>query len=378
LKIVALVMHLRKLRTYQFRNIADGEMTLENGLVSIIGRNGNGKTNIVEAISFLSNGKSLRAAASDEMVRIGTEECSVFGEVVAGDLSLEVGVNISGKKRSGFINGQLAKTFAEYVGRLVVVSFVPNDLDLVQGAPSGRRGFVDRHLVDLKPHILKVMVDYRRALAHKSMILKGGNCSAHEIEPWNRVLAQNGAELCRERYAFTQRLESLANEIHSSFAPSDGSVRLRWKGEAHPDTHCIEEGVFTSLMNHAHREIAAGMPLFGPHRDDLRLWLGEREVSRYGSQGQVRSIVLSLKLGVIRAAQEQLGTSPVVLLDDVNSELDRTRAEAFFDHLIESGRQIFFTGTEVPNYQLKAPFVQRLEVVSGSIFDLSGALCKAI
>jgi DNA replication and repair protein RecF len=371
-------MYLRKLRTYNFRNLADRETILENGLVSIIGRNGNGKTNIVEAISFLSNGKSLRSAAPDEMIRIGAEECSVFGEVVADELTLEIGVNIAKKRRSGFINGQPAKTFAEYIGRLVVVSFVPNDLDLVQGPPSGRRGFVDRYLVDLKPSTLKAMVDYRRALAHKSTVLKGGGCAAQDLEPWNRILAQSGAELSRERYAFTQRLESLANEVHASFAPTDGSVRLRWKGEAHPETHCVEEGAFSSLMNHAQREIAAGVPLFGPHRDDLRLWLGDREVGRFCSQGQARSIVLSLKLGVIRAAQEQLGTSPVVLLDDVNSELDRGRAEAFFDHLLESGRQILFTGTEIPNYQLKAPFVQRLEVISGNIGDLSGALCKAV
>jgi DNA replication and repair protein RecF len=340
-------------KVYKFRNLADQSVDVSNGPVFVTGPNGNGKTNFVEAIYLLSGSRSFRTNSSSELPLWGDKECSIFGSVTHKNGTENLGLIYTPGERRALLNGTPLESVSELVGRLRVIAFSPADLALVKGAPAGRRKFLDRHMVDLQPGYLKVLMSYQKALASKSALLKGSNVSYQQLLPWNELLADYGGKIVDNRRNFIEQLNKKASAFHAAYAPTDGELKLHLESDfLTPDGEVSYETIAERLQSVSQREIAMRTTLAGVHRDDVSISLEGVDSRAYASQGQTRSVVLSMKLGVIDLLEDLLGESPVVLLDDVDSELDAVRSEKLFAALLQRPRQIIVTGTGSPPPQL--------------------------
>lgn len=353
-------MYLSEIKLYNFRNLSDQSVELSNGPIYITGLNGNGKTNLVEAIYLLSGSRSFRTSNQGELITWGKREASVFGSVNSKSGSSQLGIALTPGKRRAFKDGAELQSISQLLGGCSVVAFAPADLSLVKGAPAGRRRFLDRHVVDVQPQYLNLLMAYQRALDSKSALLKGAAVKVSDLEPWNRLLAEYGGKLVDKRRKFLILLEEKAIKVHHEFAISDGQLSLKLESDLLPNgdadslTAVSEHWVYSELERVSQRELYQRSCIFGPHRDDIAISLkiaGSKDIDAraYASQGQTRSIVLALKLGVIDLLEaESCGEAPIVILDDVDSELDSERSERLFSLIGSERRQIFITGTELP------------------------------
>ena len=339
-------MFVQTLTTYQLRNLDSQKLVLSSGLNIITGRNGQGKTNIVEALNLLSLGKSFRTSKLSELIAWGKDEASVFAEVVLAESEVRLGVILRKGSRETLVNDDKTP-LVQFVGRLLCVTFSPTDIEVIKGAPQERRRFLDKHLVDLHPGILKNLVSYATALKNKNALLKSGCTDRTKFQPWNRVLAREAALIGATRREFVSRLNEESSRIYSQFAESDGELTTRLKED-------IPEGdearIIEVLESEVAREIGMRSSLRGIHKDDLIISIEGKQTRHYASQGQSKSSILALKLGVIELLEKRKGERPVVLLDDVDSELDRVRTSALYGQILKDGRQVFITGTEVGNH----------------------------
>jgi DNA replication and repair protein RecF len=367
-------LFVSKLTVYNFRNLHDQSLTLRDGPVYITGLNGNGKTNLVEALYLLSGSRSFRTNAQGELVRWGAKEASVFGVVQNKTGSDEVGVSFSPAGRTAFKNGNALASVSELVGSCAVVAFSPSDLSLVKGSPAGRRKFLDRNMVELEPTFLNTLMAYQRALGSKNALLKEHGVTLEQLEPWNELLTEYGGKIVDKRRKFLKSLEEKAASFYSSFAPSDGQLKLCLESELVRNGEQLgAERVREEFRRLASREIALRATLIGPHRDDVAITFGGAIDSRsFASQGQTRSIVLALTLGVIELLEETLGETPIVILDDVDSELDAERSKKLFSTLASKQRQLIITGTAQPPAELASggsTEVQQIRVDGGVVFN---------
>lgn len=240
----------------------------------------------------------------------------------------------------------------EFLGRLVVVSFSPTDIGLVKGPPGGRRRFLDKHLSDLKKGYLAALVSYQKALKNKVEILKSGQ---GDISIWNRLLAEWSFTIMQERKWLVKTLERKAAEILSRLS-DDGHLSLSLRGDLYKEREDTSvDGLFEAFEKVAPRERDQRTALIGPQRDELLISLEGKDTRAFASQGQSRCVVLALTLAIVSIIEEERAESPVVLLDDVDSELDRHRSEALFRELAAGSKQVFITGTQLP------PFAHMLE-----------------
>jgi DNA replication and repair protein RecF len=362
-------LFVSQVRVFNFRNLADQSVDLSSGPIYITGLNGNGKTNFIEAIYLLSGSRSFRTNVSNELSRWGESQCSVFGVVHHTLGTEELGVSLTPGKREAFLNGNPLSSISELLGRLCIVAFSPADLMLIKGAPAGRRRFLDRHMVDVQPAFLKTLMAYQRALASKSAVLKQSYVDYQQLLPWNTLLAEYGGQVVENRRNFIKSLSKKASFFHKSYAPTDGELALEPESDLLDSNGNVDPSYIAHQFERAaQREIAMRSPVVGVQRDDIKITLGGVDTRAYASQGQTRSVVLSLKLAVIDLLEEVKGESPVVLLDDVDSELDAARSERLFGALLEKPRQMIVTGTTSPPKPLDSePSLQILKMAGGVI-----------
>ncbi len=364
-------MFVSEIRTFKFRNLADQVVPLKPGVVFVTGLNGNGKTNFIEALYLLSGSRSFRTNSYSELVARAELSCSVFGVVQYADGSEEVGLALSPGSREAFVNRESVGSVSALVGKLLVVAFSPADLSLVKGAPSGRRKFLDRHMVDLQPAYLKLLVGYQRALMSKNAVLKEPYVTYKQLIPWNELLCEYGGKIVDNRRKFLDSLVNKSNPLHASYAPSDGQLALALESDFLQKDELSLDYIREQLEKASGREIAMRSSLVGTQRDDVAITLAGVDCRAYASQGQTRSVVLSLKCGVVELLEEVRGDSPVVLLDDVDSELDAQRSDRLFSMLTEKKRQLIVTGTGEPPLQLKsARDLQVLRVERGVVAEM--------
>lgn len=362
-------MYVSQVRVFNFRNLADQSVELSRGPVYITGLNGNGKTNLIEAIYLLSGSRSFRTNLSTELSRWGQSACSVFGVVTSALGTEELGISLTPGSREAFVNGERVSSISELLGRLSIISFSPADLMLVKGPPAGRRRFLDRHMVDLQPGYLNTLMAYQRALASKSSLLKQPYVDYQQLIPWNSLLAEYGGKIVENRRKFIKQLGEKAALAHYSYAALDGELSLELESDLlapHGEVHA--EYIFAQFEKAASREIAQRSAVVGIQRDDIKMTLGTVDARAFASQGQTRSVVLSLKLAVIELLEEEKGEAAVVLLDDVDSELDQARSDRLFESLLGKPRQMVVTGTSTPPKPLcKHPELQVLRMSAGTV-----------
>jgi len=333
-------MYLRELALHDFRNYAALQLSLPGGVVAFAGPNGAGKTNLLEAIYVSSVGESPRAGALTELVRFGQAHAHARAHFAAGarETRLEVGLSQAGQRQIK-VNG-VAKRRGELSGLAPVIYFSADDIVVLKGEPSGRRRLLDVELSALSQSYYLQLGRYRRTLEQRNRLLKdlrAGRGRRDALDPWDRAAARYGAQVMAERGRFVSRLREAAALAHTGLTGGGQPFSVRYApsfvaAEEH-DPKAWEKGgeEFVELLGQrleaclgARREedIAAGMTTSGPHRDDLEVLLGRRPIRAFGSQGQQRAAALAVRLGLAGVAEQVTGERPVLLLDDVLSELD--------------------------------------------------------
>ena len=340
-------MFLSYLHLTNFRSYDNLELELQPGVTTFVGSNGEGKTNIVEAIGFLAYLRSHRTSSDNPLIKLENEKAYIRAKVNTGGREelLEIEIN-QGKANRARINQQPVRSTRELLGHLRAVLFTPEDLALVKGDPTERRDFLDTLLISRTPRYAGVIADYEKALKQRNSLLKN-RPHERDLLPWDEHIARFGAQLISARLNLLSDLMpfvissynniSEGDEISATYKSSQ-DLKGRSAGE-------LEEEITTILPTLRRAEIERGVTLIGPHRDDLLLSLGPTPVKGYASQGESWSYALSLRMGAYQLlSQEGLGDGgqPLLILDDVFAELDSLRRAALLA-LIDSSEQVLVT-----------------------------------
>lgn len=336
-----------------FRNYTHLEASFDPRVNLIYGDNAQGKTNLLEAIAYLSCAKSHRARYDREMIQMDAGEASIKGSVESRDRAFILEARLKrGQSRQLFSNGLKLKNAGELSGILNTVLFCPEDLYLIREGGSARRKFLDGAISQLRPRYAQALAEYNRLYEHKTRILRDWqeNPSLLDtLDDFDLRMAQMGAILIHYRAHFIKRLEENAPAIHRDFSGGREELSLEYKTVSTvDDPKRMPRELLPMLLRHqeSHRqaELDSRQCLSGPHKDDLLVNINGQSAKTYGSQGQTRTAALSLKLAQREIFQEETGQWPVLLLDDVLSELDHRR-QAFVLNRIRGG-QVFITCCE--------------------------------
>ena len=347
-------MNLQELSLRSFRNYGEVRLEFEPGVNLIVGDNAQGKTNLLEAIAYLGSGKSFRAQKTSEMVRFGDDFAEIQGKVFSQERQQELRYLLfaGSRPRQIFRNGARKKSAADLVGVLPTVLFCPEDLLILKMGSSQRRRFGDLALCGLRPNYDAALTEYHRILEQKSRILKDRfeNPALLDILPeYNLRLCQVGALLISYRARFYEGLEKSAAKFHSQFSGGVENFTLDYKTvstvkDPFAPVSVLTEDLLEHLARHTKAELETAQCLTGPHKDDFTVSLSGIDLKAYGSQGQTRTAAISLKLAQRELMGREWGEEPVLLLDDVLSELDPGRQDFVLNQIVSG--QVFITCCE--------------------------------
>ena len=364
-------MKLNKITLENFRNYRELSLSCSEGVNLIVGDNAQGKTNLLEAIAYLGSGKSFRAQKTGEMILFGADFANLEGEVFSQEREQSLRwVLFPGKKRQLYRNGAKKKTTAEISGVLQTVLFCPEDLMVLKAGASARRKLGDNALCQLRPNYEAALTEYAKILEQKSRILKDRYemPALLEVLPeYNTRLCQVGALLISYRARFYEALGKAAAEYHGAFSGGAEEFRLEYKTvstvkDPFASVKELTEELWEHLLSHERAELESAQCLTGPHKDDFDVTLSGISLKSYGSQGQTRTAAISLKLAQRELMAAQSGEMPVLLLDDVLSELDPGRQD-FVLNQIDKG-QVFITCCEPGRF---TKLGETIQIQSGTI-----------
>jgi DNA replication and repair protein RecF len=327
-------MHLQSLQLRHFRNYKELLLEPGAGLNILVGENAQGKSNVLEAIYLLATSKSLRAGRDSEMIHNSAEMAAVGAEVVRereGDVSLEMAV-LPSEKKTVRINGMKRARVIDLLGQLNAVFFGALDLGIVTADPSIRRRYLNLEISQISPKYCFDLAGYKKTLEQRNRLLRDLRDRPYRdgsLEAWNEQLFRYGAPLFEKRRFFIQRLSPLAEEIHRALSDGRETLEIRYQPSVplpdDSDLLAIDRAFREEVERIGGEEIRRGVTLTGPQRDDLQFMINGADARSFGSQGQQRTVVLSLKLAEFRLMEEYVGEPPVMLLDDVMSDLDDLR-----------------------------------------------------
>ena len=347
-------MNLNELKLRNFRNYEQLELEFSSGVNLIVGDNAQGKTNLLEAIAYLGTGKSFRAMKTAEMVRFGADFAEIEGSVFAQERNQTLRWLLfpGSRARQLFRNGVKKKTAGEMAGVLPTVLFCPEDLMVLKTGAAARRKLGDHALCQLRPNYDAALTEYCRILDQKSRILKDHyeNPAVLEILPeYNTRLCQVGALLISYRSRFYESLGKAAAEYHAQFSGGAEEFDLQYHTVSNITNPFAPLPVLTEqlqehLQRHYRAELETAQCLTGPHKDDFSVTLSGIDLKSYGSQGQTRTAAISLKLAQRQLMGRESGEEPVLLLDDVLSELDPGRQDFVLNQIVSG--QVFITCCE--------------------------------
>lgn len=350
-------MFIRRVVLRDFRSYHRAELDLDPGLISLVGPNAVGKTNLLEAIYFAATGASPRTARDTDLIRFGAEACYVrleWEDPALGKRAIEMACH----RRHGKalrIDGRKRQRLADLHGVLPLVYFAPDALALIKHGPAARRAFLDRLLAQLSPRYAAQLQEYQRVLLQRNELLReirAGRAPAALLEAWDEPLVTRGLEIRRRRRQVLQRLAPLVDAAARELGGGGDPVELMYRpgdegGEGSDEAGVAAEDSTPALERLRAHEIARGVTLWGPQRDDFQVLVAGRDARAYASQGQQRSLVLALKLAEVTLIRELTGRTPVLLLDDVLSELDHQRRERLLAS-VTACDQVLLTATEAP------------------------------
>jgi len=324
----------------------------------IVGGNAQGKTNILEGIYFLSTAKSHRTNQDNDLIQHEKKWFYIKGRAVSRGLSTVVEIiNTCDERKKIKIDGKSQGKISSIIGKINTVMFSPEDLSLVKGSPSERRRFLDILISRISPSYLHLLQEYQSALRQRNELLKeikkGYNNEKNglneHLETWDRLLVENGSEIVRQRMPIVSDLERIAADIHRELTHSHEALGIEYQSQllCPNNDEPLNEFYIKSLGESIGLDIRQGSTSIGPHRDDLVLTINGLDARKFCSQGQQRTGVLSLKLANLEIMNLKIGDYPIVLLDDVTSELDDSRISFLFNLLSNIPVQTFLTSTNI-------------------------------
>jgi len=382
-------LHVRHLTLKDFRSYPSAELALAPGVTTLVGLNGQGKTNLVEAVGYLATLGSHRVATDQPLVRFGASQAVIRGAVVRDGRETLVELEITPGRANRARLGRAPVKPRDVLGTVRTVLFAPEDLALVKGDPSERRRFLDELLVQRQPRWSGVRSDYDKILKQRNALLKSAapvlrkgarrpprpprdgdqpvdearEAALHTLDVWNDHLASVGAQLLYARLRLLRDLVPDLSECYDAVSAAASNARATYKSSLHedlakrlaagevPEIEELRTGMLDTLEQVRSSEIERGISLVGPHRDDLVLSLGELPAKGYASHGESWSFALGLKLAAYRLLRRDLGDDPVLVLDDVFAELDSGRRERLAA-LVSDCEQVLITaavGADVPD-----------------------------
>lgn len=345
-------MRVDHLGLTDFRNYTDLEVDLADGVNVLLGPNGQGKTNLVEAVAYLATFGSHRVASDSALVRAGAERAVIRSRVTQGERTIGLDVQLNpGRANRIQVNRTPVKRTRDALGIVRAVMFAPEDLALVKGEPAGRRRFLDEILIQLAPRYAAVIADYERALRQRNSLLRTAARSSRSereslhstLAVWDDRLVTFGADLATGRAALVARLQEPVAAAYATVAPARNAVSIKYVPARLGETQEFATALREALAAVRDEEMARGVTVVGPHRDEVDLTLNELPARGYASHGESWSLALALRLGSFDLLQDEAAGDPILILDDVFAELDQQRRERLAEVAGHRGGQVLVT-----------------------------------
>lgn len=339
-------MHLTRLSIADFRNIRSLSFTPDRHFNLILGRNGQGKTNLLEALYLLGSPRSFRNARLPDFVRHGEQRAQVRGEMESGGIRGRISLTIENAGRRVELDGKGIQRASDLYGRLTTVVFSPDDTAMVRYGPEMRRRYLDRSIYMCDLAYLHCWHAYQRILKQRNQLLKQSDRTG--LETWTEQLAETGAEMIVRRHRFVERLDGMLQRHYQNIS-GDGelsSMAYAPEGIRALEQEQVRDQLLELFRRNRESDIRHGTTTAGPHRDDLKFQLNGRPLKTFGSTGQQKSFVLALKMAEIDNLRSSFGEPPLLLLDDLSSELDDTRSVNLLQFLLNIDIQVFMTTTQ--------------------------------
>lgn len=361
-------MNIRSIELKNFRNYENLEISFDEGTNILFGYNAQGKTNILEAAYMSGTTKSHKGSRDREMIRFGEEEAHLKTVVVRGGREYQIDMHLKKNRAKGIAIDKIPiKKASELFGILNIVFFSPEDLNIIKNGPAERRRFLDSELCQLDRIYLADLTNYNKILAQRNKLLKDmiyRPSLSDTLPVWDMQLIETGKKIIRRRKQFVDELREIVSDIH--YRISGGKEELFLKYEPNIDDIFFED----ELSRAKEKDKKLCQTSVGPHRDDLLFSIGDVDIRKYGSQGQQRTSALSLKLSEIELVRKSISDTPVLLLDDVLSELDSSRQNYLLNNI--SDTQTIITCTGLDEFVRNRFTVNRVfEVIAGHVYERS-------
>ncbi len=334
-------MYIEKIKLLNFRNYKELEINFNKNLNIIYGDNAQGKTNILESIFLCSFGKSFRTTKEKEMIMFGKEKCLIEINYQKSDRDGKIKIEIGNKKQI-YLNGVKLKKLSELLGNVNIVIFTPDDINILKDGPAKRRRFLDMMIGQLRPNYVYNLNMYLKTIEQRNNYLRQireENKSEAMLDIWDEKLIEYAEKIYEYRKMFIDKIKKEINNIHGKITDEKEILEIKYI------SNCENKEEYLKLLKVRRKlDIIKGFTTKGVHRDDFVIYINENEVSTYGSQGQNRTAVLSLKLSELNVIHNEIGEYPILLLDDFMSELDEKRRKNFLKNI--ENTQVILTGTD--------------------------------
>ncbi len=331
-------MYVESIKLINFRNYINLDIKLNKNLNIFLGPNAQGKTNLLESIYISSTGKSYRTSRDKELINMKKEVGYIGLSVVKDEFKKYIEIKFEKDKNKRIrVNKVEIDKLSELIGQINVVIFSPEDLNLVKGGPSERRGFLDNELSQIRPRYKFNLNQYNKILFQRNNLLKRARYNKSclkTIDIWDKQLIDVGVPIIRDRIEFIEKLSVISTDIHKKLTESDEILIVKYLSSFNIKSESkdhIRKNFEMALSENLNRDIEKGSTSFGPHKDDMELFINDISCRIYGSQGQQRTTALSLKLAEVDLIKDEIGEYPILLLDDVLSELDIDRRKSLIN-----------------------------------------------
>ena len=334
-------MYINKIKLQNFRNYNEQEINLNKSINVFYGDNAQGKTNILEAIFLCTFGKSFRTNKEKELIKLGKDNANVIIEYEKKDRDGKISISISDKKQI-LVNGIKIKKLSELLGNINIVIFTPDDINILKGGPALRRRFLDMMIGQLKPNYVYTLNMYIKTLEQRNNYLrqiKEENKPENLLDIWDEKLIEYADIIYKYRKEFIDKIKKKINIIHKKITDEKEEINIQYT------SNCESKEVYSELLKQRRKlDIIKGFTTKGIHRDDFEIYINNKELSIYGSQGQNRTAILSLKLSELQVIYDEIEEEPILLLDDFMSELDSKRRNHFLEKINDT--QVIITCTD--------------------------------
>lgn len=357
-------MYIKRITLKNFRNYSQQEVEIGDKINIFYGDNAQGKTNLLEAVFLCAMGKSFRAKKESELIQKQKEVAKVEVEYQKKDREGKIELILTQKKEV-LINGIKIKKLSELLGNIHVILFSPEDIEIVKDGPQRRRRFLNMMISQLRPTYLYQLNKYQKTVEQRNNLLreiKIGKSQEALLEIWDEKLVEHGIIIARYRKEFLDKVQKKIIPIHSEITEGKEEIKLIYQ------TDSLQKEIFLERLRRSRKiDILRGYTTKGIHRDEIKILLNGEEISIFGSQGQQKTAVLSLKIAELEVVKEEIGEEPILLLDDFMSELDEKRRKRFLRNITET--QVLITGThqiilenlEINVYNVKSGKIERKE-----------------